>query len=239
MFTGPNGIYGNMVVLDHGLGLMSLYAHLSDIAVKVGQTVQKGEALGRSGETGLAGGRPSPLRAAGPRDLHEPDRVVGRPLAEGPDREAAGGRRHRAAGDHRRRDGGRRAPRPGRPAGSPAGPARPPLIGPSAGPHQGRAARPSRMTAATVPPTASRRKRAAATRGRAWKRPAGRAEAQPAPDGAEPHQAERQRHVGQPQGIHGRQCGPTPCDRARGPAPDRPVSGSPPSRGFPGFSPTL
>jgi murein DD-endopeptidase MepM/ murein hydrolase activator NlpD len=56
VFTGPNGIYGNMVVVDHGLGLMSLYAHLSDIGVKVGQTVQKGEALGRSGETGLAGG---------------------------------------------------------------------------------------------------------------------------------------------------------------------------------------
>ena len=43
-------------MVDHGLGLMSLYGHLSDIAVKVGQTVQKGEALGRSGETGLAGG---------------------------------------------------------------------------------------------------------------------------------------------------------------------------------------
>jgi murein DD-endopeptidase MepM/ murein hydrolase activator NlpD len=56
VFTGPNGIYGNMVVVDHGLGLMSLYAHLSDIAVKVGQTVQRGETLGRSGETGLAGG---------------------------------------------------------------------------------------------------------------------------------------------------------------------------------------
>jgi murein DD-endopeptidase MepM/ murein hydrolase activator NlpD len=56
VFTGPNGIYGNMVVVDHGLGLMSLYGHLSDIAVKVGQTVQKGETLGRSGETGLAGG---------------------------------------------------------------------------------------------------------------------------------------------------------------------------------------
>ena len=56
VFTGPNGIYGNMVMLDHGLGLMSLYAHLSDIGVKVGQTVRKGEALGRSGETGLAGG---------------------------------------------------------------------------------------------------------------------------------------------------------------------------------------
>jgi murein DD-endopeptidase MepM/ murein hydrolase activator NlpD len=56
VWAGPNGIYGNMVVLDHGLGLMSLYGHLSDIAVKVGQTVSKGEVLGRSGETGLAGG---------------------------------------------------------------------------------------------------------------------------------------------------------------------------------------
>lgn len=56
VFTGPNGIYGNMVVLDHGLGLMSLYGHLSEIGVKVGQEVAQGEALGRSGETGLAGG---------------------------------------------------------------------------------------------------------------------------------------------------------------------------------------
>lgn len=55
-FTGPNGIYGNMVVLDHGLGLFTLYAHLSEIAVKAGQAVAKGEALGRSGETGMAGG---------------------------------------------------------------------------------------------------------------------------------------------------------------------------------------
>ncbi|MGH7268226.1 MAG: M23 family metallopeptidase, partial [Candidatus Rokuibacteriota bacterium] len=56
IFAGPNGIYGNMVVLDHGLGLHTLYAHLSEIAVKPGQSVAKGEALGRSGETGLAGG---------------------------------------------------------------------------------------------------------------------------------------------------------------------------------------
>jgi murein DD-endopeptidase MepM/ murein hydrolase activator NlpD len=56
VFTGPNGIYGNMVVLDHGLGLMSLYAHLSEIGVTVGQTVERGAPLGRSGETGMAGG---------------------------------------------------------------------------------------------------------------------------------------------------------------------------------------
>jgi murein DD-endopeptidase MepM/ murein hydrolase activator NlpD len=56
VFTGANGIYGNMVLLDHGLGLFTLYAHLSEIDVKAGQEVKQGEALGRSGETGLAGG---------------------------------------------------------------------------------------------------------------------------------------------------------------------------------------
>ena len=50
------GIYGNTVVLDHGYGLMSLYAHLSEIRVGVGDTVDRGQAVGTSGETGLAGG---------------------------------------------------------------------------------------------------------------------------------------------------------------------------------------
>jgi murein DD-endopeptidase MepM/ murein hydrolase activator NlpD len=50
------GIYGNCVILDHGMGLQSLYAHLSTIDVKLGQDVQQGETLGRSGATGLAGG---------------------------------------------------------------------------------------------------------------------------------------------------------------------------------------
>jgi murein DD-endopeptidase MepM/ murein hydrolase activator NlpD len=50
------GIYGNAVVVDHGYGLMSLYGHLSSIAVKEGQQVSRGQELGRSGQTGLAGG---------------------------------------------------------------------------------------------------------------------------------------------------------------------------------------
>ena len=56
VFTGYLGIYGNTVIVDHGLGLSSLYAHLSDISVKIGQNVARGETLGSSGSTGLAGG---------------------------------------------------------------------------------------------------------------------------------------------------------------------------------------
>ncbi len=50
------GIYGNCVVIDHGYGLQSIYGHLSEIAVKPGDAVKKGQSLGRSGSTGLAGG---------------------------------------------------------------------------------------------------------------------------------------------------------------------------------------
>lgn len=50
------GIYGNCVILDHGMGVGSLYGHLSSTDVKVGDTVTKGQVLGRSGMTGLAGG---------------------------------------------------------------------------------------------------------------------------------------------------------------------------------------
>jgi murein DD-endopeptidase MepM/ murein hydrolase activator NlpD len=54
--AGWLGIYGNCVILDHGMGLQSLYAHLSQIEVNVGDTVTTDQQLGRSGSTGLAGG---------------------------------------------------------------------------------------------------------------------------------------------------------------------------------------
>ncbi len=50
------GIYGNAVVVDHGFGLMSLYAHLAAVDVAKGQAVARGDILGRTGATGLAAG---------------------------------------------------------------------------------------------------------------------------------------------------------------------------------------
>lgn len=50
------GIYGNMVMLDHGQGVFSLYSHLSQINVAVGDMLNKGDILGHSGTSGMAGG---------------------------------------------------------------------------------------------------------------------------------------------------------------------------------------
>lgn len=55
-FAGDLGIYGNCVILDHGLGLQTLYGHLSQIDVKAGEAVVKGQTVGRTGTSGLAGG---------------------------------------------------------------------------------------------------------------------------------------------------------------------------------------
>lgn len=51
-----NSGYGNRVVVDHGNGYQTLYAHLSKLSVKVGQTVKKGDVLGSMGSTGRSTG---------------------------------------------------------------------------------------------------------------------------------------------------------------------------------------
>ena len=55
-FAGDLGIYGNTVIIDHGLGLFTLYGHLSSIDIKAGDSVAKRQVLGKTGETGLAAG---------------------------------------------------------------------------------------------------------------------------------------------------------------------------------------
>lgn len=52
--AAPLGIYGNAVIVLHGLGVASLYGHLSQIDVSPGQVVAQGDTLGLSGATGLA-----------------------------------------------------------------------------------------------------------------------------------------------------------------------------------------
>jgi murein DD-endopeptidase MepM/ murein hydrolase activator NlpD len=54
--AGWLGIFGNAIIIDHGMGVQSLYGHLSSIDVKAGDAVMKGQTVGRSGMTGLAGG---------------------------------------------------------------------------------------------------------------------------------------------------------------------------------------
>lgn len=56
VFAGDLGIFGNLVIIDHGLGLQSLYSHMSEIHVQVGDEVKQGDTLGLTGVTGLAGG---------------------------------------------------------------------------------------------------------------------------------------------------------------------------------------
>jgi murein DD-endopeptidase MepM/ murein hydrolase activator NlpD len=56
VYAGNLGIYGNCIVVDHGYSLQSIYAHLSQIDVKPGDMVKKGQSMGKSGSTGLAGG---------------------------------------------------------------------------------------------------------------------------------------------------------------------------------------
>ena len=55
-FTGDLGIYGNTVIIDHGLGLFTLYSHLSSIEVKPGDQIKQRQTIGKTGETGLAAG---------------------------------------------------------------------------------------------------------------------------------------------------------------------------------------
>jgi murein DD-endopeptidase MepM/ murein hydrolase activator NlpD len=56
VYAAPLGIYGNCIVVDHGYGLQTIYGHLSQINVHEGDIVKRGQAMGLSGQTGMAGG---------------------------------------------------------------------------------------------------------------------------------------------------------------------------------------
>ena len=56
VWAAPLGIYGNCVVVDHGYGLQTIYGHMSRIDVHEGDMVKRGQVMGLSGMTGMAGG---------------------------------------------------------------------------------------------------------------------------------------------------------------------------------------
>ena len=56
VYAAPLGIYGNCIVVDHGYGLQTIYGHLSRIDVHEGDMVKRGQVMGLSGQTGMAGG---------------------------------------------------------------------------------------------------------------------------------------------------------------------------------------
>lgn len=68
--SGYEALYGNMVVVDHGAGYRSVYAHLASCSVEEGMFVNRGEELGKVGSTG---------RSTGPH-LHYEVRVNGLPV---------------------------------------------------------------------------------------------------------------------------------------------------------------
>ena len=65
--AGRDGGYGKMVEVDHGNGFSTRYGHLSEIDVKVGQLVHRGDTIGKIGSTG---------RSTGPH-LHYETRING------------------------------------------------------------------------------------------------------------------------------------------------------------------
>ena len=78
------GIYGNCVVIDHGLGVQSLYGHLSSIGVKVGDTVEKGRRTRAKRDDRARRRRSSPLHHAGGRAAGDTGRLVEPPVVQGP-----------------------------------------------------------------------------------------------------------------------------------------------------------
>lgn len=80
IFAGWQGGYGRLVLIDHGDGVVTASAHLSSIAVGVGQSVQRGQTVGRVGSTGNSTGPHLHLEfRVGGRAVNPRQYLIGRP----------------------------------------------------------------------------------------------------------------------------------------------------------------
>jgi murein DD-endopeptidase MepM/ murein hydrolase activator NlpD len=70
IFAGEQGGYGSVVIIDHGFGYSTLYAHLSKFRTQVGASVKRGDVIGDEGQSG---------RATGPH-LHYEVRINNEPV---------------------------------------------------------------------------------------------------------------------------------------------------------------
>ena len=52
VFAGRKGAYGNLIIIEHGYGIITYYAHASKLLVEAGQEVNKREVIARIGSTG-------------------------------------------------------------------------------------------------------------------------------------------------------------------------------------------
>ncbi len=56
IFSGYKNSYGNVVMIDHGGGIVTVYAHNSSLVAKTGQTVKRGSVISKVGSTGYSTG---------------------------------------------------------------------------------------------------------------------------------------------------------------------------------------
>lgn len=54
--AGSDPIYGNMVIIDHGEGIFSMYLHMKSVSIKEGDTITQGQIIGIVGDTGYSTG---------------------------------------------------------------------------------------------------------------------------------------------------------------------------------------
>ncbi len=83
-FAGTDLLLGNLVIIDHGLGVTSYYGHLSDILVHVGLPVDRGTALGLVGNTGRSEAPHLHLTMKLGRFAIDPLWLLGAPLHDDP-----------------------------------------------------------------------------------------------------------------------------------------------------------